>query len=187
MQTKPDVEQMLMQSLKELVLVIPLEKITIKEITDKAQVIRPTFYNHFQDKYELLEWIIRTEILDPIIPLFQGGFIREGFTLAFQNMEKDKDFYKKASRMEGQNSFQAIIENCIKELLCEFMKEQVGENAKLHNWMPTDYLAEYYAQSLSYVVQRWLESDLALPASEVAKLYYYILNNSMEEILAKMR
>ena len=41
MQTKPDVEQMLMQSLKELVLVIPLEKITIKEITDKAQVIRP--------------------------------------------------------------------------------------------------------------------------------------------------
>ena len=49
MQTKPDVEQMLMQSLKELVLVIPLEKITIKEITDKAQVIRPTFYNHFQD------------------------------------------------------------------------------------------------------------------------------------------
>ena len=35
MQTKPDVEQMLMQSLKELVLVIPLEKITIKEITDK--------------------------------------------------------------------------------------------------------------------------------------------------------
>ena len=116
-----------------------------------------------------------------------GGFIREGFTLAFQNMEKDKDFYKKASRMEGQNSFRAIIENCIKELLCEFMKEQVGENAKLHNWMPTDYLAEYYAQSLSYVVQRWLESDLALPASEIANLYYYILNNSMEEILAKMR
>ena len=89
--------------------------------------------------------------------------------------------------MEGQNSFRAIIENCIKELLCEFMKEQVGENAKLHNWMPTDYLAEYYAQSLSYVVQRWLESDLALPASEIANLYYYILNNSMEEILAKMR
>jgi transcriptional regulator, tetR family len=53
--------------------------------------------------------------------------------------------------------------------------------------MPSEYLAEYYAQSMSYVLQRWLESDLVLPASEVAKLYYYILNNSMEEILAKMR
>ena len=150
-------------------------------------MIRPTFYNHFQDKYELLEWIIRTEILDPILPLFQGGFIREGFTLAFQNVEKDKEFYKKACKMEGQNSFRDISEQCIKELLCQFIKEQVGENAKLHNWMPSEYLAEYYAQSMSYVLQRWLESDLVLPASEVAKLYYYILNNSMEEILAKMR
>ena len=49
--------------------------------------------------------------------------------------------------------------------------------------MPSEYLAEYYAQSMSYVLQRWLESDLVLPASEVAKLYYYILNNSMEEIV----
>ncbi len=89
--------------------------------------------------------------------------------------------------MEGQNSFRDISEQCIKELLCQFIKEQVGENAKLHNWMPSEYLAEYYAQSMSYVLQRWLESDLVLPASEVAKLYYYILNNSMEEILAKMR
>lgn len=32
MQTKPDVEQMLMQSLKELVLVIPLEKSQLKKL-----------------------------------------------------------------------------------------------------------------------------------------------------------
>ena len=80
MQTKPDVEQMLMQSLKELVLVIPLEKITIKEITDKAQVIRPTFYNHFQDKYEVVERIIKDETLQPIRPLLQN----------------DPDFYQSA-------------------------------------------------------------------------------------------
>ena len=56
-------DQILADSLKALVLQKPVEKITIKEITDKAGVIRPTFYNHFQDKYELLEWIIREEIL----------------------------------------------------------------------------------------------------------------------------
>ena len=187
MQQKATVDMLLAESFKELVAVTPVEKITIKEITDKAGVIRQTFYNHFQDKYELLEWIIRTEILDPILPLFQGGFIREGFTLAFQNVEKEKKFYKRVCKMEGQNSFRMISEECIKELLHEFIKEQVGENAKLDGWMSSEYLAEYYAQSMSYVVQRWLESDLALPAAEVANLYYYILNNSMEEILARMR
>lgn len=187
MPQKATVDKLLAESFKELVAVEPIEKITIKEITDKAGVIRPTFYNHFQDKYDLQEWIIRTEILEPILPLFQGGFIKEGFTLAFQNAEKDKEFYKKASKLEGQNSFQMITQHCIKEILCGFMKEQVGENAKLHNWLTTDYLAEYYAQSMSYVVLRWLESDLILPASEVANLYYYILNNSMDEILQKMK
>ena len=32
------------------------DKITIKMITDQAGVIRPTFYNYFQDKYEVMEW-----------------------------------------------------------------------------------------------------------------------------------
>ena len=49
------IDTLLAESLKELTIKQPIEKITIKEITDKAGVIRPTFYNHFQDKYELLE------------------------------------------------------------------------------------------------------------------------------------
>ena len=66
MQSKTNVDQMLAESFKDLTLRMPIDKITIKQITDGAGVIRPTFYNHFQDKYGLLEWIIRTEILDPV-------------------------------------------------------------------------------------------------------------------------
>ena len=69
------IDTLLAESLKELTIKQPIEKITIKEITDKAGVIRPTFYNHFQDKYELLEWIIRTELLEPVKPLIQNGMI----------------------------------------------------------------------------------------------------------------
>ena len=63
MPQKATVDKLLAESFKELVAVTPVEKITIKEITDKAGVIRPTFYNHFQDKFELLEWIIKKELL----------------------------------------------------------------------------------------------------------------------------
>ena len=56
-QGKSAIDTLLAESFKELALKQPIEKITIKEITDKAGVIRPTFYNHFQDKYDLLEWI----------------------------------------------------------------------------------------------------------------------------------
>ena len=74
-QGKNAVDTLLAESFKELTLKQPIEKITIKEITDKAGVIRPTFYNHFQDKYELLEWIIMSQIIEPIGPLLQNGMV----------------------------------------------------------------------------------------------------------------
>lgn len=44
-------------SLKKLLLQKPLPKITINDITDDCGVSRMTFYYHFKDIYDLVEWI----------------------------------------------------------------------------------------------------------------------------------
>ena len=62
-QSQNAIDIVLAESLKELAATKPIEKITIKEITDKAGVIRPTFYNHFQDKYLILYWIITNNLV----------------------------------------------------------------------------------------------------------------------------
>lgn len=93
-QGKSAIDTLLAESFKELALKQPIEKITIKEITDKAGVIRPTFYNHFQDKYDLLEWIIDKELLEPVEPLIQNGMINEALVLLFGSIERDKEFYR---------------------------------------------------------------------------------------------
>ena len=111
-QGKSAIDTLLAESFKELALKHSIEKITIKEITDKAGVIRPTFYNHFQDKYELLERIIITELLEPIGPLIENRMISEALTLLFTNIEKDKGFYTQAVKLEGQNSFEYIARSC---------------------------------------------------------------------------
>ena len=106
------VDASLAESLKQLAQNRPLEKITIKEITDKAGVIRPTFYNHFQDKYELIEWIIMTELIEPMRPLIQNGMVREGMEILLTHMEKDKIFYTKAVKLEGTITFMDIAKKC---------------------------------------------------------------------------
>lgn len=82
------IDLVLAESLIELSAKKPIDKITIKEITDKAGVIRPTFYNHFQDKYELIEWIIKSELLEPIKPLLNAGMIFEAIVLMLNNNGK---------------------------------------------------------------------------------------------------
>ena len=40
------------------------EKITIKQICDETGVIRATFYNYFEDKYDCLNWIVHNIFTD---------------------------------------------------------------------------------------------------------------------------
>ncbi len=45
-------------SLKKLLLKKPLNKITINDITEDCGVNRMTFYYHFKDIYDLVDWIL---------------------------------------------------------------------------------------------------------------------------------
>ena len=118
-QNKNTTNQILADSIKALVLTKPVEKITIKEITDRAGVIRPTFYNHFQDKYELLEWIISTEILEPAHPLIRNGLTNQAVLLIFTSLLREKEFYSRLSRMDGPVSFEDMVVRCIQNVLVE--------------------------------------------------------------------
>ena len=69
------------ESLKLLMKSESFDKITIKQITDGAGVIRITFYNHFQDKYDLLGWIVRKQVIEPSQILLDNGMYKEALRL----------------------------------------------------------------------------------------------------------
>lgn len=46
-------------SLKNMLLKKPLNKITINDIAEDCVIIRMTFYYHFKDIYDLVEWTLR--------------------------------------------------------------------------------------------------------------------------------
>ena len=162
-QGKSAIDTLLAESFKELALKHPIEKITIKEITDKAGVIRPTFYNHFQDKYELLEWIIDTQLIAPAEPLIQN-----------------------ASRLEGQNSFESIAQSCIMKVFLRVFERSAATKKPKYVWLTPERIAAYYAQSMCYIVMNWIQSGMTISARELAEIYDYIIKRSMEDILAEL-
>ena len=186
MQTKPDVEQALMDSFKALVLTTPIEKITIKEITDQANVIRPTFYNHFQDKYEVIERIIKEEILNPIWPLLQNDMIDESMVLIFTNLLKEKEFYTKLAKTTGQNSFEEITLKCVEEILYEMICLKKGSETVKGKWLTAQMLSKFYAQSMTFVVMNWIQSGMVLSPREIAEIYNYIMTRSMKDTIEEL-
>lgn len=55
---------LLTQAMLDLLHEKPFNSITISEICNKAMVRRPTFYRHFQNKEDLLLYLIRSKRLD---------------------------------------------------------------------------------------------------------------------------
>lgn len=188
MEDKRDIEKAFAQSLKGLVTRMPFEKITIKQIADGAGVIRVTFYNHFQDKYDLLSWIVRREILDPVRILISNHMYRETLILIFSNLLRDREFYMRAVKIEGQNSFSDIVNECAQELLLDIFRERgdAGKRPQAHPWMVPDNLAKYYANSMSYVVLEWIRTGMTIPAEDMATIYEYIGTRSMWEMLDEL-
>lgn len=54
-------KRILAMSLKKLLESRSLDSITIQDLVDDAEVSRKTFYYHFRDVYDLLEWILIDE------------------------------------------------------------------------------------------------------------------------------
>ena len=97
------------EKFKELVAKKGFEKLTIKMITDAAGVIRPTFYNYFQDKYEVMEWLLWEDVFKEVSELMEQEHVMESLQLLFQRFGEDKTYYEKVFEVTGQNSFEEML------------------------------------------------------------------------------
>ncbi|MCR5416593.1 MAG: TetR/AcrR family transcriptional regulator C-terminal domain-containing protein [Pseudobutyrivibrio sp.] len=184
-QSQKAIDVVLAESLKELAASKPIDKITIKEITDKAGVIRPTFYNHFQDKYELLEWITVNELFAPVDPLLSNGMLKEGVTFVLTTMEREKDFYKRAAQLEGQNSFNEIYNRCVATAVRKYIDVESLAGIADYSWLNEDIVAEFLAHSISWVTIQWIKRGMTVPVDELTDVYVKIFHSPIIEVITR--
>lgn len=95
---------------------------------------RKSFYYHFMDKYDLLNWIFDSEIASyvqmHIDPLDTNQHIQR-MRQAYHYLYENRDFYRKALKIEGQNSFKShfrdFIQSHIKSQAIYFLYEDLDE------------------------------------------------------------
>ena len=100
-------KELLIESFLELSAKYPFDKISVTDIINNCGVSRKSFYNTFQDKYDLVEYIHAKSLEN-----LQNQFINESPFLMAQNMvEYYKEHiavYKSLSRSKHESIFQTI-------------------------------------------------------------------------------
>lgn len=158
---------------------MPFEKITIKTITDHANVIRPTFYNHFHDKYELVEWIVKTEIIDKTQEAINNGSARGVIRVLFSGFLEDKEYYRKAFEISGQNGFVDTLEKFFTELFASVIREEVYGKGLITK----EELAKYYASGVITLVRLEVYRAEEVDIEEIIDMYRFLMVHTIFDFI----
>lgn len=143
-------------ALRELMEEVPFEKINVAHICEKCEMNRKSFYYHFKDKYDLVNWIFDTEFIAVIKknPVDTGWEFLKNLC---DYLYKNGDFYRKALRIEGQNSFsehfRELLLSVIRSTLCRRLPEQEISTVQIN----------FFADAFVSAIVRWVSDKDCVP------------------------
>ncbi len=149
----------LAQAIKELMNEKPLVKISIADIVDRCQMNRQSFYYHFRDKYDLVNWIFYTELITELQNSPNKDEYEELKNIC-RYLYDNRAFYINALKFTGQNSFYEYFGEVIYQLLKAAFNESFGNSDQ------SDFNAMFYADALRACIFRWLTSGAKMHPDE---------------------
>lgn len=167
----------LAENLRALMVKMLFDKITIKRICDETGVIRATFYNYFEDKYDCLNYIAHHDIVENNIMKFNKGDIFGCIEDILIMIDNNRPFYKAAyNNVTGQNSFEDMVREQFKDLEMRYLEAHRKPTflAKYDN----EVLARYYAESFAYIFKMYVFQEYSYSKDEVMKLIKDLLEHS---------
>ena len=120
-------KHLLAESLQELMVTTPLEKISVNDIVDHAGVGRNTFYYHFEDKYDLVNWYFQSGITQFLVE--RGAYTSWDSLLAAirDYFLENKVFYCNALA-EYNEALATLTEDKLEKQLQDFLLLVTGDD-----------------------------------------------------------
>ena len=166
-------------ALKELMETKPFSKISVSDICQACDMSRKSFYYHFQDKFDLVNWIYYTECVAVLKEKnFDTGWdLLEDLCLYFYN---NQSFYRRTLSVDGQNSFSEYFRDIVATILAVDMEEIFGKDKYLH------FYVDFYTDAFLCAIKRWLLDKNCMPAKQFTGLLKNCLLRASDSILEKL-
>lgn len=163
-------------AMKELMQRVPFARISIGDICKQCGMNRKSFYYHFKDKYDLINWIFQAEFIQKAQAESYADtwtFLQAIFTYLYEN----RRFYRNAFQYTGQNCFGDYL----RELLAPFTMQQLAES-------PMDaenraFFAEFFTEAFVSATQRWLCGEQVMEPDKFTRLLRASITGLAERVL----
>lgn len=161
-------KQHIWQSFSTLIRTTPFDKITVEMIIRESKVSKSTFYRHFRDKYDVLNYN-SMEIAEQLINKKACHDWREFLDNMFLAIQQNLAYFQKAFRSSGQNSHSgflfsysfSIVEGC-------YLRYTGTTSLSIHD----RYVIGHYCHGCVGILQDWLNEPESLTPKQMADIFY---------------
>ena len=148
----------LANSLKNILQDKNLDKITVSDITDDCGVNRMTFYYHFQDIYDLIDWMLLHDA-DRILcgkktyETWQQGFLR-----IFNACLENRPFIMNVYHSISHDKLEEYLYRLTYDLLIGVVNEKAeGMNVRDDD---KDFIADFYKYAFVGIMLDWIRAGM---------------------------
>ena len=154
------------KAIKSLIKKQPLDKITVTDIVSTAGKTRQTFYRHFQDKYDLVNWYFEKLVLKSFEEMNQGGSLQEALNLKFAFIEQEHAFFKEAFKSNDYNNLIHYDYCCIYDFYKKMIEKKLNQDLDPH----LNFLLEMYCRGSIDMTVEWVLKDMHLTIDDLVVL-----------------
>ncbi len=167
--------------MKQLMQETCFDRITTADILQVSSISRKTFYYHFRDKYDVVNWIFETEIVGNIMECTTLDSWHEASYRMCRYFKQNCVFYKNAVNANGQNCFIQFLHVMVvgqMERLCKDAREQ-----KRINDEDFTFLVEFYYSAFIGVFIPWVKDDMREDPDKLVRRWIGVTDKSLEHYI----
>lgn len=171
------------QSLKNLLLKKSLTKITINDITEDCGINRMTFYYHFKDIYDLVEWSCLEDARRALEDNKTHDTWQQGFLQIFKAVRENKPFimnvYRCVHREQVEKYLNPLVDNLIRNVIEE---ESVGITVREEDKM---FISQIYSYVFIGIMIDWINDDMNEDPQKIVDRLSILIQGSVKESLKR--
>lgn len=168
-------KQLIWEAFYELSASIPFEKLTVEKIIKHSGISKATFYRHFRDKYDVLNYN-SLAIAERLIGWQPCKDWHDFLLCMFREIEKEMDYYRRAFKTTGQNAHSRFLF----EYSFGVVKEcYLRANGRGELTTEEHYRIAHYCHGCVDTIADWIQEPSKMTVEQMADLFYYAMPENM--------
>ena len=174
----------LSHSLKELLNKKSMTKITVRDVVENCGVNRQTFYYHFQDIYDLLEWTFCRDIDAVFHEETNNLNWQEWCVILIRYMKENKYLILNVCNSIERKRLEAHIRIWITPALEKLIES--FSDGKPYTEENKDFVKNIYSIILQGLIMQWIEDDMADEKLQNLDELFKMMDGSINFMLEKL-